>query len=164
MILYGVLSMKNHFDDISNDKDESFKYIKLASDEGETECIAKYGKKIENEHPNKSIELYRKSYEMNNMMGCAYLGYSLYTSIGNMEKNKEKGIKLIKISYENKNPNGIIYYTNFIQDEAIKYELYFKVSQMGISNLFTLICFCYNNGNVVEKDLNIAMKYYKRAF
>lgn len=173
MVLYSKLSLKNkknQFGSIKIRNKESFKYRKLAAENEDPEGLALYGKWIElgdidmKPDPNEAIKYYKKSYSMNDMTGCAFLGLSILNGIGDLEKNEEEASKLMKLSMESGNPYGMIYYSNnIIKDLKNNFDVYMKTCDMGSSLAFFLAGFCYFSGQGVEKDLKMAIKYFKRA-
>ncbi|KAK8888432.1 hypothetical protein M9Y10_039502 [Tritrichomonas musculus] len=173
MVLYSDLSRKeitNKFGELHRDEDEIIKYLKLAAENEDPEGMALYGRCLEvgtntmKPNMNEAIKYYRKSYEKKDMIGTAFYGLALLEGDGDFEKDEEIGGKLIKLAYENNNPQGICYNACYIvRDDTFSFEQYLKTAEMGYNNGYHLVGICYRYGTGVEKDINMALKYLYRA-
>ena len=58
----------------------------------------------------------------------------------------------------------IYYYINIIKDQTKTFEVSKKAAELGSSFGYYVTGLSYMNGEGVEKDINMAIKYYKRGF
>lgn len=179
MTKYGQFCLKsksNHFGAIEPDYAEACAYFKKAAGRGNTEAMIRYGKFFEKGVPDIPIDLqsaknwYKKSCEGGNLGGFAEYGFALITSKYG-DTDEPEGYRLIKYSSDHDNPLGMLAYGAIIeegmlcvqQDYQRSYELIKKAADMGEPNAITALGMFYENGVYVQKNLNIAIKYYKLA-
>lgn len=150
--------------------DEALKYAEMAESKGETTPyyiigdVYRYGNHCE-KNVNKAIECYQKAIKSYN---DAYLKLSdiYYFELKDYD-NAQKYIDLA-LKEDPKNPDfilqkGIFYYHGIQKDINLAKECFEKAASLGSHKAFSFLGMLYQLGEGCEKNLDKAMKYYRKA-
>lgn len=179
MVLYATICEKektNKYGSITRDFKEAFRYFKFAADHGNTDAMASYGiyykhglgvVKIDNK---KAVRYFKMSSNLGNLTGCELYGGMLIDGKG-VAKNEKEGLRLVKLSCDRGNPQGMIgygytlYYGDCgLEADKEKANYYFKLAadagnHWGMNNYAADLQF----GEGIKKNFNEAIRYYKMA-
>lgn len=180
MVHYSNLCLKtkkNKTGEIKCDYKEAFKFIKIASKNGDAEAMSIYGNFLLSgigclkKDLFKAVKYFKRSYEKGNLNGYARYGFSLIEGEGGLQKNVKEGLRLIKHSFDNNDPIGVTLYAyclylglpNLEKNLKLSFEYNMNASSMGYYSAISNTGACYHYGDGTDVDIKEAIKYYMRA-
>ncbi|KAK8897656.1 hypothetical protein M9Y10_015619 [Tritrichomonas musculus] len=180
MTKYAYLCMKekkNRFGEIHHDFKEAVHYFELAAKKGDADGMVQYGRFIEfgfvvtNKNPELAVQYYKRAYKKGDLNGYSFYGISLIEGTGGISQNISEGIRLIKHSCNQKNIFGITFYSHYLyfglpelpENEAMSFHYAKIAADLGSSKSLRDLGFFYKEGEVIEKDINKSIMYFKMA-
>lgn len=115
----------------------------------------------------KAVKYFKKSYDKGNLSGC-----SLFEGVGELQKDIEKGLQLIRYAVDRNNIDAIYIYSNYLKNGLSNLEkneeLAFKyvkiAASMGHCTALNDVGYNYYNGIVTDIDRKESLKYFVKGF